>query len=153
MALWEVFRFLRAARRLAPLDREAVKAAGVEGEKHETYHRQIILMGGGCAVLGLLSSGFLLQALVREAGGRIEGHGWMAVITVPLLMAMAGFCLGVGVACLFAPTSFLAGPLGRKWMNFIGTRSVPLARLVCLLIALVLGVAPLAAGLIVVLTR
>ncbi|MFL5341439.1 MAG: hypothetical protein ACJ8F7_14940, partial [Gemmataceae bacterium] len=73
--------------------------------------------------------------LVREARGRIPiGH----MIHAPIILTFAGFCLGVAAACLFAPTDFLAGPVGRKWMEFSGTQGVYRARVVCFFVCLAL---------------
>jgi hypothetical protein len=148
MAFFEIFRFFRQAGKLAPLDRSAVRATGTAGEKHATYHRQIVLTGAACGVLGLVPAGILMTAMSNEAGGELSVHDLAALIAVPLGAVAVGFCLGVALACLFAPASFLTGPVGRKWMRFIGARSVLSARVVCFFVVLVLGLVPVIVGLI-----
>jgi hypothetical protein len=41
----------------------------------------------------------------------------------------ASLILGVSLGCLFAPDRFLISPLGRKWLDLIGTQSVLGARM------------------------
>ena len=44
---------------------------------------------------------------------------------------------GAALGCLTAPSSFLCGPAGRKWMKLLGgTRNLPTHRVVCVLGAL-----------------
>jgi len=117
------------------LDPEDVEAAGDDAELHSTYHRTIVLMGGVFALVGALASVFFVAQLLHEGGDQIRIK---MIVGPPLMLTFAGFCFGVAVACLFAPTTFLAGPLGRKWMKFIGTQSVPMARVVCFLVCLAL---------------
>jgi hypothetical protein len=66
---------------------------------------------------------------------------------LPPAFGIAGFAFGTSLACAAAPRSFLAGPAGRPWMKLIGTKSVAVARAVCLLLAL--GLAALATFLVV----
>jgi hypothetical protein len=78
---------------------------------------------------------FVVAQLLHESNENIRIK---MIVGPPIFMTVAGFCFGVAAACLFAPSSFLLGPLGRKWMKFIGTQSVPLARLVCFFVCLAL---------------
>src|SRR5690349_1730569 len=114
MALFELFRFLSEARKVTPLDPAAVRAAGAAGDKYADYHRQIVLSGGAFAVLGLVAGAVLIAALWNEKGGDVSVHDVKMLVAVPLMTVLAGFCLGVAVACLFAPASFLTGPVGRQ---------------------------------------
>ena len=87
-------------------------------------------------VLGLI---FAVAALCGPAPQ--EGTG--KVLLAPLLFGAAGCLFGAAVGCLFAPGDFLAGPIGRKWMDMIGTKNVVVARIVCLIFGLVVA-APVA---------
>jgi hypothetical protein len=50
------------------------------------------------------------------------------------------------MACLFAPREFLTGPVGQKWMKLIGTKSVLVARIVCLIFGLIVAAPFVAIG-------
>lgn len=80
---------------------------------------------------------------LSENGGQSEGA---EILLAPVLFGAAGLLFGAAVACAFAPRSFLTGPAGRKWMKLIGTRNVLAARIVCLVLALILGGVPTALG-------
>ena len=80
-----------------------------------------------------------LAGALGAAGGLAfavaAGEGPNGLMAPPLFGA-AGLLVGSAAACLFAPRAFLTGPLGEKWMRLIGTRSVAVARGVCLALAL-----------------
>jgi hypothetical protein len=59
----------------------------------------------------------------------------------------------MALACLFAPHDFLTGPVGKRWMKLIGTKSVPVARLACGLFGLVVGAPLILSGLLSALGR
>ena len=61
------------------------------------------------------------------------------LVMAPFAMGGAGFFLSLAITCLFAPSSFLIGPHGRPYLEKIGSRSVTTARVVCLLVALLIG--------------
>jgi hypothetical protein len=87
--------------------------------------------------------GVAVDVLAWQEGteGKEDAFVYMAIV-FPLALAVAGLLFGVAAACAFAPRKFLAGPVGRKWMKLIGTKSIAAARLVCL--AVVLGVSLIA---------
>jgi hypothetical protein len=65
---------------------------------------------------------------------------YFTLVLAPFLAVFLGCSLGAVFACMIAPGDFLRGPLGRKWLNFIGTRNLLLARFVSLIVfALVLS--------------
>jgi len=47
----------------------------------------------------------------------------------------ASMFLGASLGCLCAPTDFLLSPLGRKWLQFVGTQNVSGARVISFLAA------------------
>lgn len=54
----------------------------------------------------------------------------------PIMFGVGGYMAGVAVVCLFAPREFLTGPVGKPWMKTIGTKSVTVMRIMCVLIGL-----------------
>jgi hypothetical protein len=133
-----LFRFCWSAVKQIRKDRATVETVDEDAARHRAYHQRILWCGGVFGAIGLLIGGGVTVELVREAGWDWT-HGTRALIAAPLMLGVAGTCFGVALACLFAPRSFLEGPLGKKWMAFIGTRSVFRARIVCLLVGLVVG--------------
>ena len=130
--------FHEASRYTAP-DDLAVREAGDDGPRHSSFHRRIVALG---ALLGVIGAG-LGVAMIANID-RAPGRDRTRILLAPLVFAAMGTIFGAAVACLFAPRGFLAGPVGRKWMQLIGTESVAAARVVCflfmLLFAAILGV-------------
>jgi hypothetical protein len=90
------------------------------------FHRFIIILSGLCGVVLAVVFTFVIFAL------RPEGQPFPPkYLLAPAIFFMFGVISGVSVSCTFAPSSFLNGPAGRKWMKLIGTESVVVARLVC----------------------
>jgi hypothetical protein len=114
-----------------PGDEEAMRAA--------VAHKRIAVTACCGAALGL-ALGLTVAGWALFNGAGVAST---LVLTVPPAFGVAGFAFGVALACMVAPRSFLEGPAGRPWMRLIGTRSVALARVVCLLLAV--GAAALAA--------
>jgi hypothetical protein len=129
-----LFDFHRQLDDYASPDPASVESAGEAGARHAAYHRRVYLCGCVFAVLGMALGIVVAIAARAEAAptGRTARGVWLA----PLAGLMGGFFLGVSVACLFAPRAFLTGPVGKKWMKLIGTRSVVTARVACLLFVL-----------------
>jgi hypothetical protein len=148
MALFELFRFLTGATKYVSEDPAALKAAGNEASQHQTYHRRVVSFGAMFGVVGVLLGIPVVAELYRETGGNPNEHEVLGLIAAPMGTGVAGACFGVAMACLFAPRTFLEGPMGKKWMKLIGTKSVSSARLVCFLVGLVLGGIPLILGLV-----
>lgn len=126
--MFSLFRFFESAGKQAALDDEAVAELGEEGPAHARQHRRIVFTGGALGLVGL-SAGIAL-AVFSTRPGAVNREG-AAIFLAPALFAAAGTMFGVAAACLLSPTAFLAGPVGQKWMRLIGTRSVPVARIVC----------------------
>lgn len=130
-----------------PQDARAVPPDDATAGRHALYGQRIAFWakcGTVCgAVLGVaLGVGLLVGG---EAVGAIQ-----ALVAFPFALATGGFTLGMALTCLFAPREFLTGPVGKPWMDRIGTKSVTAARVACALFGLVvlvpvLGVAALLA--------
>jgi len=136
MRLYEFYRQLRG---LSRPDAGDVEAAGAAGGRHADYHKRVFLVGCVVGALGL-ALGLALIAL----GIAREGLSIQAVVDIPKALAFGayGFLLGMAVMCLFAPKEFLAGPVGRKWLNVVGTHNMRTARIVCLISILAISAVP-----------
>ena len=62
---------------------------------------------------------------------------------LPPVAGAMGAVVGVGFACACAPTRFLNGPLGARWLRLIGTRNVPMARAIGVVLSVVVAGVPL----------
>jgi hypothetical protein len=143
MAIIKLFRFLREGKSYLVPDEAALdQLAPEEVAHHSSFHRRIVVVSSlfGSVGVGL---GVGIDVLAQQEGteGKEGAFVYMAIV-FPLALAAAGLLFGVAATCAFAPRDFLAGPVGRKWMRLIGTKSIAAARLVCL--AVVLGVSLIA---------
>ena len=50
------------------------------------------------------------------------------------MSGVGGMVFGAALMCLIAPREFLLGPIGEKWMGFIGVRTAAGARFVSVLV-------------------
>lgn len=129
LGLFQLLGFFREATGYVRPDDDAVRRAGSTGERHSGYHRKIVWISG---VLGALFALAGLAASIAElTGGKMRESDAKVVLLAPLLAGVAGIMFGVAVACLFAPSEFLTGPMGAKWMSLIGTKNILVARIVC----------------------
>jgi len=105
-----------------------------EEQRQVGYHKRILLVGGCFAALAVIP-GLVTSAIVAS---QMESYRQIrAMMLGSLIFAAEGFVLGVAIMCLVAPRAFLTGPVGRPWMKLIGTKSVLVARIACLLLGLV----------------
>jgi hypothetical protein len=95
------------------------------------YHRIIIAAGLVC----FASTVALLTASLIALGP----DPWLEKPLGAVMFVILGTLLGIALACTFAPSSFLNGPTGQKWLDFIGTRNVLAARAVCVVVTVLLG--------------
>jgi hypothetical protein len=58
-------------------------------------------------------------------------HNLKELLGILAGLPILGIILGFTTACLFAPNRFYKGPIGRKWLRFIGVRQIAIARFVC----------------------
>lgn len=113
-----------------------------ETPKPHLYSKVIATSSYVFAALGVVAGIAVLVFLFSNIESRKDIKlGLMS----PLLLGGAGYILGMSIAFLFAPTSFITGTSGKKWMDMVGTKSVGAARAVCAAVSL------LAAGLFAVL--
>jgi hypothetical protein len=57
----------------------------------------------------------------------------------PVLLFIMGATFAAALACLVAPTSFLQTKTGEYFLGVIGVKNLPLFRLACLLVCVLLG--------------
>ena len=133
--LFQMLRFLGGASKYASPDEDAIAQAESEAPRQVSFHKRIVaisvsfgLVGGACGV------GLLIFAAGQKTAAKDAG----TLLLAPLIFAVAGLVFGVAMACLFAPRSFLTGPVGQKWMQLIGTQSIVVARVVCFLFTMLL---------------
>ena len=131
-------RFLQQTAAYVVTDADEVQQAGEAGKRHVAYHKRIVLMSVLLGALGLMI-GIALSLFGVTHG--MDSRNWPVLVATPVLMGLAGSVLGISMACLFAPNEFLTGPVGRRWMSLIGTKSVGVARAACFILGLML-VAP-----------
>ncbi len=93
----------------------------------------IAVLSYGFAALGLIAGIGVLVLLFSDPETRKDVK---TALLSPLLLGGAGYILGMSLAFLFAPTSFITGESGKKWMEMVGTKSVGSARAVCATVAL-----------------
>ena len=141
-----LFDFYAKAGDYATPDPSALARAGESGRRHSGYHKRIVLVSCIFGVLGAVPG---IIFLVVAAGVAKAGNDLIGLLFAPFMFGAAGLLFGVAVACLFAPRDFLTGPLGEKWMKLIGTKSVLVARIVCLIFGLIIMAPFVAVGLVV----
>src|SRR5215471_3210705 len=130
-----MFDFLKAATGyIRPDEADTEEAGGQEGTAAR-YHGRVVRVACACGVVFAVAAPI---GLLMESRGLRPGELTM-VLTSPLMGGIGGLIFGVAAACLLAPHEFLTGPVGRKWMTLIGTKSVVVARLVCAIIVLMVA--------------
>lgn len=129
-----LFSFFTDAVGFVQPDPDKVARCGDLGTRHAAYHKRIVLVscicGGIGAVVGIVFLGY------AWFDPKLKPNDRSAAFMAPFLCGAAGILFGAAAACLFAPDDFLEGPLGQKWMSFVGTKNVVVARAVCAFISL-----------------
>jgi hypothetical protein len=132
------------ARALPP----AVDPADAEARSHSRYHQRVVFVGVCCAAIGA-AFGLIITAVVTANG--MSGGNIRKIVLMPVMYGAGGFVFGMALMCVVAPRAFLAGPIGAPWMKLIGTKSVPAARIICLLFSLFVTVSVVGIGLLIAL--
>lgn len=136
--------FFRDACGYVRADPAAAAAAGDDADRRLTYHRRVVVVAAACGACGFAAgAAFVAVTYLNGDEGWVATHwppyaaeeNFLWPVLFPLLGAAAGLLWGAALASAFAPRAFLLGPVGRKWMRLIGTRSVLGARVVCLAMA------------------
>lgn len=126
--LLEIWRTARA-----PLPK--AKAGNKTAIRDARYHRRIVIVGTcfgavSSALTTIVTVRFLIPSLFTISG---IFRLWAAILG----SAIIGFTFGLAVMVLFAPTGFLSGKVGRRWLKLAGTDSPTTARTLCAVIILI----------------
>jgi len=132
---FELLGFFKEASKYTSPDEDAVGRAGSEAPRHVSFHKRIVTVS---IILGLMGAALGVGMIFIAVGENAAQDNGAEILLAPLAFAAAGLVFGVAVTCLFAPRSFLTGPVGQKWMKLIGTESTAAARSVCLLFTMLL---------------
>jgi hypothetical protein len=122
---------------------------GVEARRHARYHYLIVIVGCFFGALGAILGIVAAMGVVANPNPRPT----RGVLVAPVMFGVGGFAFGMAIACLFAPTAFLTGPVGRPWLNMIGTQSPTLARIACAVFGLIVTVPLVGIGMLVAMGR
>jgi hypothetical protein len=102
---------------------------------HESkYHNNVVFAGLYCAVIGS-GIGSAVVYLTQRAQTESLGELLFLVLIACYVGFLAGWFIGVSLACGLAPKSFLQAPGGKKWVRLVGTTNVKKSRAVCLILA------------------
>lgn len=63
-------------------------------------------------------------------------RSWLGLIAAPVVIGGMGSIFGFCLAFAFAPTEFLKGPDGAKWMEKTGVKNILLGRLLAVVMGL-----------------
>lgn len=117
----------------APLTTPATEPPSAEGGfDHERYKKHMSRVATVSAIVGAGLGVLVVAALLLT--GKIDKV--IRLLFSPIMFGVGGYMAGVAVVCLFAPREFLTGPVGKPWMKTIGTKSVTVMRIMCVLIGL-----------------
>lgn len=132
---FELLGFFKEASKYTSPDEDAVARAGSEAPRYVSFHKRIVIVS---IILGLMGAALGVGMIFLAIGENAAQTGGARILLAPLVFAAAGLVFGVSATCLFAPRSFLTGPVGQKWMKLIGTESTAVARVACLLLTMLL---------------
>ena len=138
MGVRQMLDFFKEATTYIKPDPEALREAGDSAPHQLGYHRRIIAMSGFGAVVGAIA-GIVMSVLM--SGTPQAERDLKLLLLFPIIVAVVGTLIGTSISCLIAPEEFLRGPVGSKWMQLIGTKSVLVARIVCLIIGVIMPAA------------
>lgn len=131
----QMIHFFDKAGEYAAPDSDKVAAAGEDAPRYVSYHKRIVVVS---AIFGLLGAAaglvFLYFAATGKAPAKESDSG--KIILAPVMFGAMGLIFGVSLMGLFAPTAFLNGPVGEKWMQLIGTKSTLFAKFLCFLVTM-----------------
>jgi hypothetical protein len=106
-------------------------------------HRRVVMVGNVFAAIGLVVGVVLAIAVVIGSMGALEAgeqrigrvlkalvFGLLLAIGIPVGL----YFYGTNIGLLFTPTTFLEGPIGKKWLKMAGVKSPIVARILCALL-------------------
>ena len=128
-------------------DAVALTECGVDRERYLLWHRRFVRVAttfailAGAAILVVVIYALATEPQNRPTLGKIGGNDppgafkmVFAAIIGPPCGFVFGWIFGATLACLIAPRDFLLGPVGRRWMGFVGTSNIYVAKVVCVIV-------------------
>ncbi|HEY7425574.1 MAG TPA: hypothetical protein VH682_15185 [Gemmataceae bacterium] len=145
-----MFKFIRYIRLLIDLSRQAQTFLGESEQLLKQNEEDAEALRGQCRRIVVLAILFpviyagvvpIAVPWVAYIVRKPENPTGAAVATlIGLILSMASFLFyvfaGVALGCLAAHDDFLDRPVGQKWLELIGTKNHPAARVVCVITVL-----------------
>jgi hypothetical protein len=120
------------------------KGGGRYDPAHIRIHKIVVGVGLAFGALGVLAAlGFAAGSVIVALSAKNLESAAVTLIGIPVSFLIPPGCyfIGTSMALVFAPTRFLRGPIGQKWVKIAGVKSPILARLLFILIVvLVVGI-------------
>lgn len=126
MPIFRLFKFVNAAVAHARLEPDLARRAGDSAARHRSYHWRVVCIA---IATGIMIGVSVTYKLLHEKSD--DGLGKYHMYVAPFFFGAVGVVLGAALGCLIAPREFLVGPIGERWMSFIGVKRPVLARFVC----------------------
>jgi len=96
------------------------------------YSRVMTMISWSAALVGAIAGVCLVVFFTGDVRSSTGKNG---IIYAPFIFGTIGFMVGMAFSFLFAPTKYLESESGRKWLEKVGTKTIPSARIVCAIIA------------------
>lgn len=136
MSVFKVLSLLKEAKTYLEPDEVALKESGVDRDRCLLWHRRVVgisLSFGALAGLAILAV-LIIAPYVSTHQPTEPSKIFYLYFLCPPIFFLAGCVYGATFSCLIAPRDFLLGPLGRKWMGFVGTANIYVAKVVCVIV-------------------
>ena len=96
------------------------------------YSRVMTIVSWSAAVIGAIAGGLLIALNANEARA---SAGTKGVVYAPFIFGAIAYLVGMAFSFLFAPTAYLESDSGQAWLDKVGTKTIPSARIVCGVVA------------------
>ena len=104
---------------------------GQSPQKHP-YARVMTIATWTSAFVGAIAGVCLILFFTNDVRSSTGKNG---ILYAPFIFGTIGFMIGMAFSFLFAPTAYLESEAGKKWLDKVGTKTIPSARIVCGIIA------------------
>jgi hypothetical protein len=136
MRIGLILRFISAAVKYSKTTQETAPQ-GTDAIRLRTAHRKIVLCGASGAVIGLIMGVVTMIAMwMHPPHGALRPDDIYISIFGFFVMIAAGIIGGASWAFTFAPRSVYLAHMGARWMKFLGTEDIRVARGVSIFVAL-----------------
>lgn len=140
IAMLKLYLMLKEMLTYVEPDPMALLEAGVDRDRYLRWHHKFVnlartfgLITGTAGLAVLIVAPFFSNDKLPTSIQAVFGI-FLVCILWPAFAFLFGCIFGATFACLMAPRDFLLGPLGRKWMGFVGTRNIYVAKMVCVIV-------------------